>query len=337
MNDYCDIILRYRSGEMTIAEREEFKRIFSTNMHLRKEFIFQEKLDKVMKKNLLLEAIENDPDLIKAEILALKDIDNYLNKSGLSMSKKSFDILEVETEVELRKRIAKAEVEMVLSGIDDISEAWVKDFEKRKPTVQHDKDAQRIFEYVKKSAPFNETFTQMPSIGHRVTKKIIYQAAAAVLLLSLLLFKALTPTWSGDSVYQHNYAPLEANSFSLRGSAQEVNAKLQTGVDYYLAKDFGKAELTFGELRKTNKNLPAVLLYSGLNQMEQNNFQAAITFFNDLLAGEDQFVPETQWYLGLCYIKTGDTAKARSLMTVVSESEGIYKNKALEILKSLNR
>ncbi len=337
MNDYGDIILKYRSGEMTIAEREEFNRIFSTNIHLRKEFIFQENLDKVMKKNLLLEAIENDPDLIKAEILALKDIDNYLNKSGLKMNPKAFDILEVETEVELRKRIAKAEVEMVLSGIDDISEVWVKDFERRKPTIQVEKDAQRIFEYVKKSAPFNETVTQMPSIGQRITRKIVFQAAAAVFILSLLLFKSLTPTWSGDSVYQHNYVPLEANSFHLRGSAQEVNGKLQTGVDYYLAKDFGKAELAFSELRKTSKNLPEVLLFSGLNQMEQNNFPAAITFFNNLLASEDQFVPETQWYLGLCYIKTGDTAKARSLMTTVSETEGIYKNKALDILKGLNR
>jgi tetratricopeptide (TPR) repeat protein len=163
------------------------------------------------------------------------------------------------------------------------------------------------------------------------------QVAAAVLVLSLLLFKTLIPGYSGDSVYTRNYEPLEANSFQLRGNSQSDNGKLQEGVDFYLSKDFGKAELAFNDLRKMNKNLPEVLLFSGLNQMEQNNFPAAINYFNELLSGEVQFVPETQWYLGLCYLKTGDLQKARSLMTVVSETEGIYKKKALLILKTLNR
>jgi tetratricopeptide (TPR) repeat protein len=337
MNDYNELILKYRSGEMTIAEREEFKSKLSTNLQIRKEFIFQEKIDKVMKKNLLLEAIESDPDLIKAEILARHDIDNYLNKNGVGIGKRDFRILEVETEVELRKRIAKAEVEMVLSGIDDISETWVRDFNYRKPALQSSSEAQRIIEYASRSESFSETVIQMPSTSRRLTRKVVFQVAAAVFVLSMLLFKSLMPSYSGDFVYEQNYSPLEANSFRLRGAAQDVNGKLQEGVDYYLSKDFAKAELAFNNLREMNKNLPEALLFSGLNQMEQNNFPAAISYFNELLKGEEQFVPETQWYLGLCYIKTGDLQKARSLMITVSETEGIYKKKALLILKDLNR
>jgi tetratricopeptide (TPR) repeat protein len=337
MNDYSDTILSYRSGEMTIAEREEFNRNYAANMQIRKEFIFQDILDKVMKKNLLLEAIESDPDLIKAEILARHDIDNYLNNRGVMITQEEFRILEVETEVELRKKIAKAEVEMVLSGIDDISEIWAKDYERRKPDLQKSADSRQIIEYIQNSEPFNEKVIEMPETGRRLTRKIVFQVAAAVLVLSLLLFKTLIPGYSGDSVYTRNYEPLEANSFQLRGNSQSDNGKLQEGVDFYLSKDFGKAELAFNDLRKMNKNLPEVLLFSGLNQMEQNNFPAAINYFNELLSGEVQFVPETQWYLGLCYLKTGDLQKARTLMTVVSETEGIYKKKALLILKTLNR
>jgi lipopolysaccharide biosynthesis regulator YciM len=86
-----------------------------------------------------------------------------------------------------------------------------------------------------------------------------------------------------------------------------------------------------------NEKLPEVLLFSGLNQMGQSNFLAAINIFKDLLAIEDQFVPETQWYLGLCYVKTGENQKARSLMEKLSETEGIYKKKAQLILKNLDR
>ena len=337
MNKYTDIILKYRLGEMTIAEREEVNRNLNLNMQFRKEFIFQEKLDKIMKKSLMLEAIESDPYLIKAEILARKDIDNYLHKAGERGLKKDNTIFEVETEVELRKKIAKAEVEMVLSGIDEISEEWVGNFEESKPAIRHDLASQRIIAYVKKSEPFSETVIQLPSLRHRISRKIVFRLAAAVFVLSLLLFRALSTSYSGNSVYQKFYEPLEASSFSLRGNSHEVPGKLQEGVDFYLSKDYGKADMKFNELYKMNENSPEVLLFSGLSKMGQGNFPAAINLLTNLLSAEDQFVPEAQWYLGLCYIKTGENLKARSLMGSLCETEGMYKKKAQIILNNLNR
>lgn len=337
MNNFTEIILNYHSGEMNKIEREEFKRNLNNNERLRKEYVFQCKIDKIMKQSLLLEAIENDPELIKAEILALKDIDNYRRSKIESSITREFSIIEVDTEVELRKKIAKAEVEMILSGIDDVSEDWVKTFDLNKPSHEDDIAAQRIIEYVKKSDPFNERVIQMPVLRHRISRKIVFQVAAAVLILSLLLIRPLTPSFIGYSVYDQYYEPLEANSYRLRGNSNEITGKLQDGVDYYLSKDYTHAELAFKELRKMNENLPEVLLFSGLNQMGQGNFPEAITIFTDLLTVEEQFIPEAQWYLGLCYIKTGENIKALSLMETLSETEGIYKKKAQLILKNLKR
>lgn len=335
MNNYNDIILKFRSDEMNAAEREEFKHFMRHNEQLRKEFVFQEKLDKVMKQNLLLEAIENDPDLIETEILALKDIETYLNMDKLKSGKK--DINEVEKEVEFQKKLAKAEVEMVLSGIDDISEVWVRNFEQRKSTIGNNVAAQRIIEYVKKSEPFNPPVVYVSRFRRFMTKKVIFRLAAAVLVLSMLLFKTLTPSYSGNSVYEKYYEPLDANSNRLRGNSREVGGMLQEGIDYYLSRDYTNAELAFNELRKMNENLQEVLLFSGLNEMGKGNYPAAIKLLNDLLSAEDQFVPEAQWYLGLCYIKTGEVQKARSLMETLSETEGIYKKKAQLILQNFVR
>jgi tetratricopeptide (TPR) repeat protein len=337
MNNYTDIILKYRLGEMTIAERGQFNHILCLNLQLRKEFIFHEKLDNIMKKSLMLEAIESDPNLIKAEILACRDIDTYLNKDGERVNNKDNNIFEVETEVELRKKIAKAQVEMVLSGIDDISESWVKNFEKSKAFIGQDSAAQRIIKYVKQSEPFKETVIQMPSLRYRITRKIGIQVAAAVFVLSLLLFKSLTPSLTGDAVYKRYYSPMEANSYSLRGNSQDAGTKFQEGIDYYLQKDYAKADLAFNDLRLKNENAPEILLYAGLNKMGQGHFASAIKLFSDLLSTGDQFVPEAQWYLGLCYIKTGENLKARSLMESLSETEGIYMKKAQVILKNLNQ
>ena len=120
MNNYNDLILKYQSGEMTIPEREEFNRNFFLSEELRKEFLFQEKLDKVMKKNLFLEGIESDPNLIKAEILALQDIDNYLNNSNMKNIRMENKTINIETEVEIRKKIAKAEVEMIYGQVEGV-------------------------------------------------------------------------------------------------------------------------------------------------------------------------------------------------------------------------
>src|SRR5665648_991147 len=100
MNNFTEIILNYHSGEMTKTEKEEFKRSLNVNERLRKEYVFQCKIDKIMKQSLLLEAIESDPELIKAEILALKDIDNYRRSNLEKIISKDFGIIEVETEVE---------------------------------------------------------------------------------------------------------------------------------------------------------------------------------------------------------------------------------------------
>jgi len=336
MNNYGDLILKYQSGEMSIAEREEFNRDYFLNTELRKEFVFQEKLDKVMKKSLLLEGIENDPNLIKAEILAQQDIDNYLIRGRNNKHQRSIVNFEVETEVEIRKRIAKAEVEMVLSGIDDISQEWVRSYKQREKELDQAPVAKRVIEYIKESEPYHEAVIQMPA-AHRINSRMIFQVAAAVMVVSFLLFKSFTPTYSGDSVYKNYYEPMEANSYRLRGETQGVTNKLQEGVDEYLAKEYTKAEVVFDNLQKGNQNLAEVELFSGLNQMQLNNFQGAITSFTNLLAHEDQFVPEAQWYLGLCYIKTGDVAKAKPLFSALSETEGLYKKKAQRILKNLNR
>ena len=337
MNNYTDIILKYRLGEMTIAERGEFNHILCLNLPLRKEFIFQEKLDKIMKKSLMLEAIESDPNLIKAEILACRDIDTYWNKEGERDGKKDNNVFEVETEIEIRKKIAKAQVEMVLSGIDDISEAWVKNFEKSKQFIGQDVASQQIIKYVKKSEPFNEKVIQMPSLSYRISKKIGFQVAAAAVVISMLLFKSLTPSYTGDSLYKRYYEPMEASSYSLRGNTQDAGTKFQEGVEDYLLKDYAKADLVFNDLQTMKENSPEVLLYTGLNKMGEGHFASAINLFTDVISAGDQFVPEAQWYLGLCYIKTGENLKARSIMESLSETEGIYKKKAQVILKNLNR
>ena len=285
---------------------------------------------------MLLDTIENDPDLIKADILAQMDIDRFmeLSNSRISGNKSNLDI---QDEVEMRKKIAKAEVEMFLSGIDVLSEVWVKNYDFNKKSIADDVEAQKITNYIRKSFTQNLRVVKLPSLTQRLTRKIGYRVAAAVLVLSLLTVKSLTSFYTGDKLFDKYYSPLEANSYRLRGSSQEGIEKLQEGIDYYVSKNYTKAEMAFEQLESLSENRSEILLYSGLNKMQQGNYTGAIVLFEDLLSKQELFVPEVQWYLGLCYVKTGDKLKAVSMMEALSNTEGLYKNKAMIILKGLRR
>ena len=341
MNNFTDIILKYQSEEMTNDEQEEFKRNLNLNESLRKEFEFQEKIDEIMKISLLLEAMVADPELPEYELIACKDIALYKPKEGEKKiginGKKDHRVIELETDVELQKKIAKAEVEIAMHGIDEISEVWVKNFDEKKPSIEEVITAQRILAYVNESDPFGKDAVLIPSVRRRIKIKTIFMAVAAIFVFSLLLYKSLAPSYTNDSLYSQYYEPLEANSFLFRGSSNEVSDKLQSGVDYYMSKNYTKAELIFDELLKRKESLSEVRLYSGLNQMGKGNFANAINLFTELISADDQYVPEAQWYLGLCYIRTGQNVEAHSLFEIMSETEGIYKKKAQLILKNLNR
>lgn len=336
MNNFTDIILKNRLGEMNKAEREDFKRNLVLNEQLRKEYSFQEKLDNILKNSMLLDSIENDPDLIKADILAQRDIGLFMDLSKSRNSGNNSN-LDIQDEVEMRKKIAKAEVEMFLSGIDVLSEVWVRNYDFNKKTIAEDAEAQRITNYIKKSLTQNLRVVTLPSLTHQLTRKIGYSVAAAVLVLSLLTVKSLTSTYTGDNLFDKYYSPLEANSYRMRGNSQEGIEKLQDGIDYYVSKDYAKAEMAFEQLAGPSENRSEILLYSGLNKMQQGNYTGAIALFEDLLSQQDLFVPEVQWYLGLCYVKTGDKLKALPMMESLANTEGLYKNKARIILKDLRR
>ena len=340
MNNFTDIILKNRLGEMNKAEREEFKRNLFLNEKLRKEYSFQEELDNVMKNSLLLESIESDPDLIKADILAKNDINNFLkNKKSTQKNIIAPHAIGIEDEVELRKKIARAEIEMFVSGIDVITDAWVKNYNYDKKILNMFPENQEIYNYIKQSLDTSVTpVRHIRGIFSPISLRVGV-SAAAVLLFSVILIKSLSFSIADNSQYTKFYEPLDGNSYHMRGSnsINDNDKKLQEGIDYYLTGKYNTAENVLNQIPVNTVENPEVLLYKGLTKMELNKNAEAIDLFSSLINLNDQFVPEAQWYLGLTLLKTGETDRAKQLFNVLSKTEGIYKKKSYDILSNLNR
>ena len=203
-----------------------------------------------------------------------------------------------------------------------------------------------VLEYFKKedSANFSDILDYFNSLENSksnsfIIKPLIKKVFLSVVVSFLLLFSIfhmILPSHDNIiDIYTENYNPLSDVSFNLRGENTNKDLiQFQIGVDYYLSGEYNKADDIFKTELKQNIS-PELLLYSALNKMAINDFYSAITLFNKLLYYSDKYSIEAKWYLSLCYIKTNQIQKAKNIISVLSEIEGIYKEKSKKILKKL--
>lgn len=198
-----------------------------------------------------------------------------------------------------------------------------------------------ILEYFQKTDTtinFIDIVEYFNSIDEKEKKHVsIIKNLSFVLITSLififLIFKFTPNNDRYEILYEKNYTPLKDTSFNFRG----INTKKQhhLAIDYYLSDNYDKADAIFNEAHDLT---PELLLFSGLNNMAKKNFSLAIDIFNKLLynnSNSNSYTVEAQWYLALCYIKTKQIDKAKNLMIILSQTDGIYKKKAEIILKNL--
>ena len=161
-----------------------------------------------------------------------------------------------------------------------------------------------------------------------------FGAAIGIFIITMLLFKSLSPTYSESDLFNRFYEPLTDNSFQLRGSEQEKEHLFSEGVNEYLAGNYESADLKFDQLITSGVEKPEVLLYAGLTKTAIEDYVDAIVTLNNLLQNSDQYSPEAKWYLGLCYLKTGNTVKTKAILEDLI-AQKMYTKKAQALLRNL--
>jgi TolA-binding protein len=70
--------------------------------------------------------------------------------------------------------------------------------------------------------------------------------------------------------------------------------------------------------------------------MEINEYAKANENFKRIIDHKaNAFIESAEWYLGLCYLKTGDINKATEIFQTIAVSEGYYKKEARKVLKRI--
>ncbi len=163
---------------------------------------------------------------------------------------------------------------------------------------------------------------------------LLYTGVAVILvIIGLSIFSPFKT--SPDELYA-NYLDLsELPSLVDRGnSEQKLLIKAQK---LFEAKEYDQSlRILENELSTIEKNKAAIYLYTGISQMELEQFDKAEISFNTLIESKLIDSPKGKWYKALLFLKKNELSKAKKILLQITESSSNYKFKeASELLSKL--
>lgn len=166
-----------------------------------------------------------------------------------------------------------------------------------------------------------------------------YLAAASILILALIgsmyfiLFRS--HSYTNEELYNKYYDPYEV-VINVRSGNIQINERFVEALQKYQKHDYTGALAIFETISKNDSSNVACNFYSGVSFMETSRYLKAIKSFNSVIWQNDNlFIEQTEWYLGLCYLKTNKMNQAKFQFDKIANSTSFYKDKAKSIIENI--
>ena len=161
-------------------------------------------------------------------------------------------------------------------------------------------------------------------------------AASAVILVAIgfLLTNSINPVQTAEELFDQHYEPYIIPT-NYR-SAAEINNVFHMALVEYGNQDYQKALLLFEKVLIKDESRMDVTLLTGISNLEIENYNKANNSFMKVIDQNDNlFIEQAEWYLALCYLKTGEQEKAHLQFGKIIADNSLYKEEAEDILKKL--
>jgi hypothetical protein len=167
-------------------------------------------------------------------------------------------------------------------------------------------------------------------------KSLFWYAAASIIVL-MVVFASLirSKTYSNLQLYASYYQPYK--------SAENVSRSAESSIN-----NFGNAlhEINQGQYREALYSLDkasakerdgfSVNFYSGVAYQELGEYNQAISSFSEVVRhGDNLLVEQSEWFIGLCYLRIDERQKAVSQFKSIASRKGFYGDQSSRLLKQL--
>lgn len=200
-------------------------------------------------------------------------------------------------------------------------------------------DAEKLADMAFKFDSYNDQSLASIPANHR-RKRIRNIAVATVLAASVSLVITvgiITGSNDQDRLFDQYFEPIEASDYRQRGQLNELYKVVAEGINHYMEGNYDQTISLFDERISDPAIRPEVNLFTGLSYMGLGQFQHATTILEMSIDGNSRYLPESMWYLCLCYLKTGEFEKSVALLGQLKSYDGMYKEDAQSLLKKLRR
>ena len=166
--------------------------------------------------------------------------------------------------------------------------------------------------------------------------KWYYYAAAALIGITVVVAVFMNSFKENpDQLFQAYFTPYPNMFEPALRSNQSIDSKRAEAFQAYEQRNYQKAATLFTDLLKDNKDAPMLLLLGNSNLILGNIEEAKANFIT-LNQDFDNLDMQAKWYLSLCYLKSGETEKARAILKELGATEISYATKARELLEKVN-
>ena len=169
----------------------------------------------------------------------------------------------------------------------------------------------------------------------RYRKVLSYAAIASLaVLLSLgVLLKVQHNKLSNQQIYQKHFEPYEVTMVYRSADSDEL---LNQAVMAYDAQNYTAAIELFEQLIKSYPNEMEYQLSLGISYMETEQYVKADNKLRGIIDHNDNlYIEQAAWYLGFCYLHTGQNEAARQHFKGIARSNSSFNKKAKNILRKI--
>jgi len=160
--------------------------------------------------------------------------------------------------------------------------------------------------------------------------------AGIVLLAGIALLSRGKP--GNDEIIRRYYKPYEVVMISRSVNSATARDNFQHAVGYYHIKDYRNAAIYFNKVLDSIPGDMHTELLNGISNFEIQNYPEAKASFSKVIEDNNNlYIDHAQWYLALCFIKTGEIEKAVCQLREILDSRTIYRKDVRKILRYLNR
>lgn len=175
------------------------------------------------------------------------------------------------------------------------------------------------------------------TVRRLLVKSSRYAAAVAIVaLLSTALYLGLRSGSSPDELYATFYSGYESSG-AARSAENSGNTLMENALASYSAREYEKAIIYLEQVIKSDGDDMESVFMHGMANMEVKNYPGASGSFTRVIEHNDNlYLEDATWYLGLCYMMTGNNEKAVTQFKAIASSRSRYAKQAGRLARRLN-